>query len=57
MLIFIDYMFLLSTQFLNYILKLSLVFCYHFKYFQQEIIKKKIQLQILTSSTAFKSHV
>ena len=30
------------TQFLNYTLKLNLAFCYHFKYFQLEIIKKEI---------------
>jgi len=35
-------MFPLTTQFLNYTLKLSLAFCYHFKYFQLEIVKKKI---------------
>jgi hypothetical protein len=35
-------MFLLTTKFLNYTLKLSLAFCNHFKYFQLEIMKKMI---------------
>ena len=46
-------MFPLTTQILNYILKLSLAFCYNLKYFQLENIKKKISYCLYSLQVVF----